>query len=274
VRKAALKFSVFGQWCEIGPTGYKSWMPTLAHSNLPTPKSWDEFEDIILTAAKLRWSSQDFSRNGRPGQKQDGVDVYGNDVEGRLIGIQGKNTISGISEDVALEEIKRAEPFLPKLHALYLATSAKRDAKIQKCILTISTNRLRKAVGILFWNDIVQDLAKDDNELFKHYPQLRPAHPKSGPLGSLVCYFDMNDSGCVRPSTSLIRKKGDGNLRQETSSSPTFDSITIVPPPTTLTATGSLGTPVVPSSGTLGTYYRVKVIAENDHIVGCSGRLE
>jgi hypothetical protein len=54
-------------------------MPTIASSNVPTPKSWDEFEDITLAAAKLRWNSSDFFRNGRPGQKQDGVDIWCHD---------------------------------------------------------------------------------------------------------------------------------------------------------------------------------------------------
>jgi phosphoglycerol transferase MdoB-like AlkP superfamily enzyme len=51
-------------------------MPTISSSSIPTPKSWDEFEDIVLAAAKLRWNATDFFRNGRQGQKQDGVDVW------------------------------------------------------------------------------------------------------------------------------------------------------------------------------------------------------
>jgi hypothetical protein len=35
-------------------------MPTIASSKVPPPKSWDEFEDIVLSAAKLRWKSTDF----------------------------------------------------------------------------------------------------------------------------------------------------------------------------------------------------------------------
>jgi len=30
----------------------------------------------MLAAAKLRWNSSDFYRNGRQGQKQDGVDIW------------------------------------------------------------------------------------------------------------------------------------------------------------------------------------------------------
>lgn len=52
-------------------------MPTISSSKVPSPKSWDEFEEITLSAAKLRWNSTDFYRHGRQGQKQDGVDIWG-----------------------------------------------------------------------------------------------------------------------------------------------------------------------------------------------------
>ena len=70
-------------------------MPTLASANIPTPKSWDEFEDIALSAAKLRWRSENFFRHGRTGQRQDGVDIFGTPDDGRQRGLQGKNTIGG-----------------------------------------------------------------------------------------------------------------------------------------------------------------------------------
>ncbi len=88
-------------------------MPTLSSANIPTPKSWDEFEDIALAAAKLRWNSSDFYRNGRPGQKQDGVDIWGQDDDGRHIGLQCKNTIGGVSLEAVKTEIANAERFEP-----------------------------------------------------------------------------------------------------------------------------------------------------------------
>ena len=86
-------------------------MPTIASSNVPPPKSWDEFEDITLAAAKLRWNSSDFYRNGRPGQKQDGVDIWGHDDDDRQIGVQCKNTVDGISLTTIEEEIANAQAF-------------------------------------------------------------------------------------------------------------------------------------------------------------------
>ncbi len=150
-------------------------MPTIASSVVPPPKSWDEFEDITLAAAKLRWNSADFQRHGRSGQKQDGVDVFGHDDD-RHIGVQCKNTVDGISLDIIRKEIAKAEGFEPPLDRLYIATTAKRDAPLQKEVRLLSEARSRDSkfrVAILFWDDVCQDLATDDSVFFSHYPQFR-----------------------------------------------------------------------------------------------------
>jgi hypothetical protein len=151
-------------------------MPTIASANIPPPKSWDEFEDIALAAAKLRWDAADFFRNGRQGQKQDGVDIWGHDDDGRHIGEQCKNTVDGISLSVVKAEIANAEAFTPKLDRLYVATTAKRDAPLQKIVRQISQQRAKAGlfkVGLLFWDEVCQDLAKDDDVFFRHYPQFK-----------------------------------------------------------------------------------------------------
>lgn len=144
-------------------------MPTIASSNIPPPKSWDEFEDITLGAAKLRWNSSDFYRNGRSGQKQDGVDIWGHDDDHRHIGVQCKNTVDSISLTTIKKEIANAENFEPMLDRLYVATTAKRDAVLQRAVRDISSQRAKWdqfKVDILFWDDICQDLAKDDKIFF------------------------------------------------------------------------------------------------------------
>ncbi len=153
-------------------------MPTIASSTMPPPKSWHEFEDISLSAAKLRWDSREFYRNGRPGQKQDGVDIWGHDDAERLIGIQCKNTVDGISLAVVRKEIKNAESFIPKLKHLYIATTAKRDRLLQRDLRKISLERAEAGkfkVNVLFWDEICLDLAKDEGVFFRHYPQFKSA---------------------------------------------------------------------------------------------------
>lgn len=149
-------------------------MPTFASSNLPPPKSWDEFEDIMLDVAKFKWDRVDFQRNGRLGQAQEGVDVYGQDENDNYIGIQCKNTVQGITFKLIEEEVAKAEKFEPELTKLYIATTAPRDAPIQKQVRQLSETRKlsRKfSISILFWADIASDIASNETFVFKHYPQ-------------------------------------------------------------------------------------------------------
>jgi len=151
-------------------------MSTIASSNVPPPRSWDEFEDITLSAAKLRWGSTNFFRNGRQGQKQNGVDIWGGDDDNKHIGIQCKNTVDSLSLDIVRKEITNAEAFPSRLDHLYIATTAKRDSNLQREVRQVS--RTRKSSGlfrvdILFWEDICSDLAIEEDIFFKHYPQFR-----------------------------------------------------------------------------------------------------
>lgn len=176
-------------------------MPTISSSVVPPPKSWDEFEDITLAAAKLRWNSTDFQRNGRSGQKQDGVDVFGHDDDDRHIGVQCKNTVDGITLATVEKEIALAESFEPPLDRLYIATTAKRDAPLQQDVRKLSAERkkaLTFRVDILFWDDICQDLAKNDDIFFAHYPQFR----------TRVDGARKHDTALFEELTALLRSDG------------------------------------------------------------------
>lgn len=126
---------------------------------MPPPKSWDEFEAIVCSAAKNRWKSPDFTLHRRQGQRQDGVDVYGRDENGRLVGVQCKNTWSGVSTATVEDEVDKAESFKPPLAHLYIATTADTDKNLQVFLRELSVKRLEAGkfeVSILFWTDIWQ----------------------------------------------------------------------------------------------------------------------
>ena len=150
-------------------------MPIPSSMHLPKPKSWDEFEDMVCDAMKIRWGHSDVTRNGRPGQKQDGVDIYGDNELGLFSGVQCKNTKDGIVKDIIKKEVGNAERFKPKIKALYIATTADTDAEIQKYVRLLSRNRSKLGkypVLVLFWNDLHQEIVKDKVILKKYYPQI------------------------------------------------------------------------------------------------------
>jgi hypothetical protein len=185
-------------------------VPTLADLRVGPPRSWEEFEYIVCSAAKNRWDSPDFTCHGRKGQRQDGVDVYGSDNKGRLVGIQCKNTWDGITLKTIEAEISKAESFRPQLKALYLATTAETDKNVQSLIRDISAKREKRGafgVMILFWTDIWSDLTLNENRLFQHYPNLRPTDSsgKKEPSHDQILFQKFQSVLSFVPAIELLR---------------------------------------------------------------------
>ena len=102
-------------------------MPTPSTTDLPRPKSWDEFEDIVWDLYSRQWPQSHVVRNGRAGQRQHGVDIYGQPtyLYGEYIGIQCKRYADGKITRRKLEaEITEAEKFHPLLSEYVIATIA------------------------------------------------------------------------------------------------------------------------------------------------------
>jgi hypothetical protein len=149
-------------------------MPTFPQMRIPVPKGGDEFEQIALAAAKMLWSNPNFQRNGRQGQAQAGVDLYGDDDLGRLVGVQCKNCEAFDIKNVEAAVVE-AEAFDPPISALYVALGLPTDAKLQKDVRLLSEKRVKEnkfPVGLIFWEDIVGELIKNPAEFRKHYPTL------------------------------------------------------------------------------------------------------
>ena len=151
-------------------------MPTLSQMNIPPPNDWSEFEDIVLSCLKIKWASPNLTKHGRSGQRQQGVDIYGRDDLGRHVSVQCKKTLGDISLDLVNEEIEKAATFRPSLTALFIATTAQADAKIQQSVRLLSEQRVDRKefpVSILFWEDLVSELVKNKEEFSRHYPELQ-----------------------------------------------------------------------------------------------------
>ncbi|WP_147239368.1 hypothetical protein [Tenacibaculum sp. E3R01] len=142
---------------------------------IPPPKSWEEFEELTLDACKIRWENPDLQMNGRQGQPQNGVDIFGSNHIFKCIGVQCKNYKTKVTIELIKEEIIKAESFQPKIDMFYFAISTETDATIQREIRILSQERTNKGdfpVMMLFWNDIIQELVKNQAVMNKHYPQL------------------------------------------------------------------------------------------------------
>lgn len=176
---------------------------------MPPPQAWDEFEDIVCSASKNRWDNPNFTRHGRQGQKQDGVDVYGNDHLEELVGLQCKNTVGTLNEKIILAEVEKAKKFDEKLTKLFIATTLDTDSRLQKVIRQISRAEQEKGgfeVHILFWHDIWHDLTRDEKRVFQHYPQLKPAGKAIEQTEIEVVVATVATAAAVEPGKRTPRK--------------------------------------------------------------------
>ena len=151
-------------------------MPSILSLDLPKPKNWQDFESIVLDALRLRWKSTTLQKNGRSGQAQQGVDIFGPDDIGRRAGIQCKRYAKALTMKVVKEEAANAEVFKPDLTTLYVATTSDHDAKFQQEVRLYSDKRVaagKFAVSILFWEDIVGGLALNPAVFKLHYPTMQ-----------------------------------------------------------------------------------------------------
>jgi hypothetical protein len=152
-----------------------TFMPTVQSMHLPLPQHWQDFETLVRDAQAVKWNSPTLEKNGRPGQEQHGVDIYGPDYLGRPVGIQCKRFKGPLKLDVVLDEISNAEAFKGFMTTLYLATTADHDSKLQEQVRLRSEKRAKEgkfAVGLLFWDEIVSGLVLNPAVLKAHYPQL------------------------------------------------------------------------------------------------------
>jgi hypothetical protein len=153
-------------------------MPTPSTSDLPKPKSWDEFEDITWEIYKRKWHDNHAQKYGRSGQPQNGIDIYGQEnSSGNYIGVQCKRYKDNkLNKEIIKEEIVKAEGFSSPLNEYIIATTESRDTKLQDFVWSLNEERRLEnkfLVYIVFWEDICNDLADTNNRdlLKKHYSE-------------------------------------------------------------------------------------------------------
>src|ERR1700680_2184642 len=154
-------------------------MPTLKTVLLPPPQDWSEFEDICCDLWRLIWSDPNAQKNGRKGQAQNGVDIFGHPQGGSSVeGIQCKATNAWLGRQLNQKDIENeiaaALTFKPRLSRLIIATTAPRDARLQEAVRLLSEQNLLEdsfPVTILFWDEIFSRLCDHEHLLCRYYPQ-------------------------------------------------------------------------------------------------------
>ena len=144
------------------------------------PREWGTFEDLCHALFKRVWQDQLAQKNGRRGQAQHGVDVFGSPNGDRrsFRGVQckGKDSNYGSKAEWSevLEEIAKAEKFSPKLDVWIFATTAPTDATLQKAARELSVKRGANglfSVDVLGWEEIQALMADAPEVITEFYPE-------------------------------------------------------------------------------------------------------
>jgi tetratricopeptide (TPR) repeat protein len=150
---------------------------------IPLPKGDDDFEDLVLALYRVVWQDSGAKLHGRRGQRQHGVDLYGDDRLGGsgLTGVQckhhGSATLIQDKELLAelLEEVEKAKGFEPPLRRFIFATTARRSATLQREARQVAERHKEGglfAVDVLGWEDL-EDLLRRHSDVLAWYLEER-----------------------------------------------------------------------------------------------------
>jgi len=144
-----------------------------ARHQLPPPKDWQDFERLCWELWKEIWNDPNAQRNGRQGQPQSGVDIFGRPGGGsRWYGVQCKKAKTPLNEKAILEEVAEAKTFCPSLTTLIIATTNQRSTSVQRIARQITEENERQglfSVVVLGWDDIVERLYEHPGVLNRWY---------------------------------------------------------------------------------------------------------
>lgn len=152
---------------------------------IPPPKHWQDFETLCWDLWKTICNDPQTQKNGRQGQKQNGVDIYGRPNGGnKWTGIQckGKDNYSEktVTEKELREEVEKAKSFDPALSKYILATTGQRDQEVQKLARKITDEHSQEelfSVNVFFWDDILDRLIEHKEILKRHFKDIFPEKP-------------------------------------------------------------------------------------------------
>ena len=169
-------------------------MPGLANYRVPPPSKWEDFESLCADLWRGIWQDNDTQRNGRLGQPQHGVDVFGRPGKGSTwAGVQCKGKYeqlgSFLTEQELRREVEKAKGFKPGLSAFTVASTGPRDANAQEHARLITEAHLRSGlfpVQVWSWDDILERLADFPAVATLHFPHFQPVLRSRAPAGADV----------------------------------------------------------------------------------------
>jgi tetratricopeptide (TPR) repeat protein len=156
--------------------------------SIPQPKDWPAFERHSRVLFEYSLGDPHTQNNGRPGQRQHGVDIFGRrGGNGALVGVQckGKDADYGgaVTEAELKQEVEKTKKFKPVLDEFILITTAPDDAILQEAARRLE-EELRTAgrqlkIAVWGWGRLQQEITQ--------FPTaLKAFHPDASPFSDLL----------------------------------------------------------------------------------------
>jgi hypothetical protein len=176
-------------------------LPSLPALSLSPPQYWQVFEDLCCDLMRRVWNDPYTQKNGRSGQSQKGVDIFGRpNQEAGWAGMQCKlkNPLTGgrLTLDEIKREVEQARKFRPPLKRLVIASTEPRDSRLQEEVRLIDEAERREgsfSVSILFWEDVTSMLRNFPEVAQKYYP---------------ADFLSQEPHGAGRPASDTTRRSG------------------------------------------------------------------
>lgn len=153
---------------------------TITSLQIPAPKDWQAFERLCRDLWEHIWDDEYSQQNGRGGQRQNGVDVFGRNRKDQVTeGVQCKGKDGRYDSALTIPElegeVKKALSFTPQLGRFILATSGQTDVAVQERARQISEEHKASgkfSVEIQSW-DHIQNRFLDFPDVFAfHYQHI------------------------------------------------------------------------------------------------------
>ncbi|MER9082108.1 hypothetical protein [Mesorhizobium sp. M0895] len=192
-------------------------------SQINAPSKWQTFEDLTCALFAEVWKDPTAQKNGRTGQPQHGVDVYGTPEwrPGAYFGVQCKGKDQGFGGKATKaefdSELAKAETFAPILGKWYFATTAEVDVGLQEHARTVSAARVAAGkfeVDIFGWSALKALVAKHPSVIRQFYPELaaravdleRVAEAADSALGSIEDRLRRGSESLQLPRSDLVAR--------------------------------------------------------------------
>ena len=193
-------------------SGIERWLP---------PNDPKAFETLCLDLWREIWLDSNAQKNGRSGQSQAGVDVFGQN-EGKWEGIQCKQKDGLLWREVTSSELEKevnaAKKFAPKLARFILATTGSRDEKVQGRARELDDEHKLKdlfSVSVWAWEDIWHALSSRPDLLKRVAKMYWPLSNQQADInvvnspGAIVTNNQIGDNNVYNVAPSFSRQLTD-----------------------------------------------------------------